>query len=341
MLFGGKTLTQLTEDDLQALVRDSVHEGDIVEYKRDMYGGDDESKREMLRDITAMANHKGGFLLIGMDEDDDGVAIAVLGVERDDHPARVTSSCLANIERRLFGLDVDEVALNNGRVVVAVRIPQSLTGPHMVTFKGLFQFWKRHGRQKERMSVDEIEAAFENRINAETRLERFLDERRRRTLTLVASLPTGKQPCLWLAATPVFVKEEFVDISEPAVIAFLQSPPSGRFRPSASVFSGAPVPTLSGLRADYTSGDGSLGQYLELRRNGHLEFCCLVALGTRCARPRQHTYACCGCVYRELRGPNSDTLRASPGTFSTSGRYRRTERSGHAACRTQRLSSAP
>ncbi len=121
--------------------------------------------------------------------------------------------------------------------------------------------------------MDEIETAFENRINAETRLERFLDERRRRTLTLVDNLPRGTQPCLWLTATPAFVREEFVDISEPAVITSLQSPPPSRLRPSASVFCGAPVPTLSGLRADDTTD--RLEQYLELGRNGHLEFCCL------------------------------------------------------------------
>ena len=68
MLFRSKKLSDLQEQDLQRLVNDQVQERDTVEYKRDMYGNSDDDKREMLRDITSMANHHGGYIVVGIEE---------------------------------------------------------------------------------------------------------------------------------------------------------------------------------------------------------------------------------------------------------------------------------
>jgi hypothetical protein len=51
-------LSEWTEAHLQRLVELGIQENDLLEYKRDMYGGGDEETREMLRDIAAMANHR-------------------------------------------------------------------------------------------------------------------------------------------------------------------------------------------------------------------------------------------------------------------------------------------
>lgn len=263
MLFEGKPLQQLTEADLQTLVRDEWQESDTLEFKRDMYGGTRDDKREMLKDIESMANHKGGWLLIGVEEDDNGTAIALPGVEPGNHVERIRSSCLANVQRRLFGLEVEDVGLSNGNVVVAVRIPQSLNGPHMITHEGLYQFWKRYGRQKDRMSVDEVEVAFENRLNAETRLERFLAVRKQRALSAVP--PPAS--CLFLTATPVFVREEFIDTGDAGLQTLLQGYAQRHYVPPLRT----PEPTLHGLRL--LQGLESLPQeHFELDRNGHIEF---------------------------------------------------------------------
>src|SRR4030065_2872408 len=156
MLFRSKKLTDLQEQDFQRLVTDQVQERDTVEYKRDMYGNSDADKREMLKDITSMANHRGGYLLIGINENDEGIATNILGVEPGNHVERITSCCLDNVEKRIVGLDIRDISLANGKVVVAISIPESFNAPHMVTHKGLNQFWKRHGRQKDRMTIDEI-----------------------------------------------------------------------------------------------------------------------------------------------------------------------------------------
>jgi predicted HTH transcriptional regulator len=161
MVFLGKKFSDLQIEDLQRLVNDQVQETDIIEYKREMYGNSDAEKREMLKDITSMANHRGGYLLIGIDENDEGVPTKIVGIEPGKHDERITSCYLDNVDKRILGLAIRDIPLDNGRVVIVISIPESINAPHMVTQTGLNQFWKRHGRQKDKMTIDEIGEAFD------------------------------------------------------------------------------------------------------------------------------------------------------------------------------------
>ena len=77
MFFLNKKLSDLQEQDLQILKDNQVQERDTIEYKRDMYGSSDDDKREMLKDIISMANHHGGYLLIGIAENEEGGAPSI------------------------------------------------------------------------------------------------------------------------------------------------------------------------------------------------------------------------------------------------------------------------
>jgi phosphatidylglycerophosphate synthase len=74
--------------DLEHLVFQRVQEGEFLDYKRDAGGYLRSSKRynpgrdEFLKDVTALANHRGGFLIIGIDEEkDSGAAVRLCGVQ--------------------------------------------------------------------------------------------------------------------------------------------------------------------------------------------------------------------------------------------------------------------
>src|SRR3972149_6637884 len=98
MIFRGKKLSDLQLEDFQRLVNDQVQGRDTVEYKRDMYGNSEANNREMLKDITSMANHRGGYLLIGIDENDNGIPTNLTGIEPSNHVERIRSCCLDNID---------------------------------------------------------------------------------------------------------------------------------------------------------------------------------------------------------------------------------------------------
>jgi len=266
MVLPAKALSEWAADDIQRLVDLHIQESDTLEYKREMYGGTDEDTREMIRDIVAMANHRGGHIVIGIEEDDDGAATQLIGVEKNDHVDRIRSSCLANINRRLNGLDVEDVDLDNGKVAVVIKVPQSFNAPHMVTFRGLNQFWKRHGRQKDKMSVDELQEAFDRATQGVTLLERFIAERKRRLKERI-----GTATWMLLTATPVLIRHEIVDVRDQAIKHILEGrlpQPAGR---STLDLSHWIAPTLHGLGGQ-GKGNGELVDFIELHRNGHLEF---------------------------------------------------------------------
>jgi hypothetical protein len=54
----------LAESDLAELMTGQVPEGLRIDYKRDLYGGSDADKRELLKDTSAFANAFGGHLII-------------------------------------------------------------------------------------------------------------------------------------------------------------------------------------------------------------------------------------------------------------------------------------
>ena len=205
MIFRGTKLSDLQEQDLQRLVDDQVQERDSIEYKRDMYGNSDDDKREMLKDITSMANHRGGYIVIGIEADDEGIPTNVIGIETGNRVERIRSSCLDNIDKRIVGLDIGDLELSNSRVVIVISIPESINAPHMVTYKGLNQFWKRHGRQKEKMTTHEIGEAFDKRLSNLNRLDRFLLLRKTDILENI-----GEDTYMVISSSPALLSDEAI-----------------------------------------------------------------------------------------------------------------------------------
>ena len=261
MTLMGIALMEISEANIRQLVENRTRESQTLEFKRESYGRSDEDIREMLRDISSMTNAFGGDLLLGVDQDEEGVAIALPGIDKaDDEAARIISSCLSNIDERIPGLVTQTVILSTSRQVLLIRVPKSHRGPHMITFKGLNQFWVRHDRQKSRMSIHEIKEACLRNEGAMERLEHFLEQRKtkvRKDLEISH---------LIVSATPVFLTPEIVDTRDSVLRELLRNPPHQRPQGWNMYFRTEPIPSLYGLLLQVPD----LGE-LELFRNGHLE----------------------------------------------------------------------
>lgn len=263
MVFRGRKLFDIKEQHLERVVHDQVQERDTIEYKSAMYGHSDEEKREMLKDISSMANHRGGYLIIGIEEDEEGIPTKVTGVEAGNHVERIRDSCLDNIDKRIVGLEIEDVPLSNGKVVVIVSIPESINAPHMVTFKGLNQFWKRHGRQKDKMTIDEIGEAFDKRLSNLNRLDRFLFTRKAGILESI-----GDKVFMVISSSPAYLRDEVIfDIHDQNLRGIMLNPPQ-LAKGLGNISCGQPYPTINGLRADQLR----LRDYLEVFRNGYIEY---------------------------------------------------------------------
>jgi len=252
--FFGKPLSEIGEEDLETLVQEEVRERQTLEFKRDSYARNDEGTREMLRDISAMGNAYGGDILLGVETVGDGVASGLVGVPDGEVEAqRIHSSSLSNIEERIGGLAVWPVPISNGNHVIVIRMPQSLRAPHMVTFKGLNQFWIRHDRQKSPMSVHEIREACLRVEMLTTRVTEFLERR----LAGVPAFACG-QSALTVSFTPLLVAREVVDTNNQQLREIIRD---------WSLNDGfMPFPCITGLEVRRIEG-----RWLRLDRNGHLD----------------------------------------------------------------------
>lgn len=181
-----KPLHEIDAADLQALVTDKRHEGRRIDYKRDLPElSKQEEKKELVRDVSALANAAGGDLIFGVEEDKDGagknlgIPKEIVGVACENFDLlkqRFEGVIGGNVEPRVQGLAFHRVeGFKNGPVII-VRVPRSWTGPHMVTSTSS-NFWTRNNSGRQELGVHEIRAAFIAGTEIATRVKRFRDDR--------------------------------------------------------------------------------------------------------------------------------------------------------------------
>jgi predicted HTH transcriptional regulator len=137
-----KNFDQLVGSDITNLIDTKYKERQGMEYKREMYGRNDSDKKELLRDISSIANAYGGYLIVGIETDDEEIPNRTVGVvDAENERNRIEQLCLASIEPRIPGLKTRVIRLNTGEDIIIVIIPRSIRKPHMITHTGLNQFW--------------------------------------------------------------------------------------------------------------------------------------------------------------------------------------------------------
>jgi len=168
----------IAEQDLQELVDAQVPEGLRLEFKSEIYGSSDKDKRELLKDISALANSHGGHLVIGVKEN-EGVAADIPGVDvnSDDEILRMERMVRDATEPPISGIRMRSISLKNNRKVILLRIPRSWNPPHRVTFKGINRFYIRHSAGVHEPSVEELRALFDQSSTALEKARQFRNRR--------------------------------------------------------------------------------------------------------------------------------------------------------------------
>jgi len=168
MIFDGRSLQDLSLTDFENLVQDQVPEGPNLEYKSTAYGGAASEIREMLRDVSALANLEGGYLIMGVKQDENDRAQEIVPIGNIVQITQaIRLACLDGISERIDGLEVKcyEVSSNTG--IIAIRVPKSNNRPHMVSKEHRTEFFRRYDTDKREMSIDEIRSlVIANPLNA-------------------------------------------------------------------------------------------------------------------------------------------------------------------------------
>jgi hypothetical protein len=168
----------IEERDLQELVDAQVPEGLRLDFKLTIYGRTDSEKRELLKDVSALANSHGGHLVLGIEET-EGVATNVIGVDIDaDAEILRMELILRNaIDPPISGIKIRSIPLAIGRKVLLLRVPRSWNPPHRVTAQGINRFFIRHSAGVHEPSIEELRALFNLSASALEKAQQFRNNR--------------------------------------------------------------------------------------------------------------------------------------------------------------------
>jgi len=175
-----KPISQIEEKEIQALVDGEQKESLILEYKREVSGTDKE-KKELSKDISAMANTEGGFFIIGIEEN-DGMASKLVGTGKliGNQPVEewVENILISNVRPKLIvRLKAVPLSSDENKVILVIQIPQSSRRPHMVTIEGKNAYYKRHNYQAAYADEHEVRSMFLESKTSIDEMKNFLEER--------------------------------------------------------------------------------------------------------------------------------------------------------------------
>jgi hypothetical protein len=149
--------TRWTESDLIHVIHGGQAESVNLEFKSSgALQRNDRNKKELARDVTALANSAGGVIVYGIREVDGGRFELDEGVEPVERFVDWIEDVLSSIQQRIDSLHVHSVPLETrspGREAIVVYVPQSPRAPHQAAD---YRFYKRHGARVLPMEEYEI-----------------------------------------------------------------------------------------------------------------------------------------------------------------------------------------
>lgn len=164
----------LTDELLDAAVAGSVVEANDLDWKSELPPARGLPQTDFPKDVAAMANSGGGVIVFGVKESQKAATERVDVGEFDEAYERsLRSAAITAISPPVFGLNVHRLGDEDKRAV-AVEIPASIDGPHLIYRNDYFGAPVRNDSDTVWMKERQIEAMYRARF----------DERRHATETL-------------------------------------------------------------------------------------------------------------------------------------------------------------
>lgn len=174
-LLGAPLGEGLTEANLQRLVDQRVGESEDLEFKREPWGASDAERAELAKDVAAMANGRGGAIVVGVDQDGTGAASLAPFEDAETQRQRVESVVADRVHpmpaMRAFVVSSAD-APSRGYLIVA--IPRSALAPHAVVRDGALRYPLRYGSKCVYLTESQVADRYRDRFAlARGRIERL------------------------------------------------------------------------------------------------------------------------------------------------------------------------
>lgn len=175
-----KPLDDITKSDLQWLRDNKISESIHLEYKGELEVKTKSDKKELCKDVSAMANSFGGRIIFGIKEKkqkEEGSIPEELQPIKDRSLKETMQQVLVDgvlprMDFRVHSIIDDK----KGGEYVIVDVPQSISGPHFVCYKKENRFYKRRDYEAKPMDQREIEDAYRNFFFQEQKLDNIYEK---------------------------------------------------------------------------------------------------------------------------------------------------------------------
>ena len=295
-----RRISEITDQELIDLIGNQ-EEDQWIDFKQQDYHRDltdqEEYKREICKDVTAMANAEGGYILIGVQEK-AGIAQGFLPVKNPNKIVQsIYSVCLQSIDPRIPNLEIKTRSFKwNGRniTLVIIHIPPSDLRPHSFVWKNFTHFVKRYGDHIREYPMSELAEAFsarhyppiigqvndrletilshiqQSRRSSMSPQENALEQQETKDLLHLIKLrfeeAISDEPYYRILAVPTTLNPDAISIQEQEIDTILQNPPNVR----RTGFGFAGVERIE-HSPEGIKGISALGYELIILKNGFLE----------------------------------------------------------------------
>ncbi|MFF2718957.1 helix-turn-helix domain-containing protein [Streptomyces sp. NPDC058011] len=162
----GASLGSVSHAQVTALKTNAVSESYDLEFKGELYGGNDKAKRDLAGDIAALANTAGGVLLLGVAEDEQARVAGVPGVELSDAEVLRIRNIVADHVHPLPTFDVRQIEdpTKAGHGVLMIAVLRSASSPHGVRINEGLRYPRRNGASIIYLTEAEVASAYQDRF---------------------------------------------------------------------------------------------------------------------------------------------------------------------------------
>lgn len=179
-LFGAH-FDDLEPDHIRNLVTAEVEESYFLDFKSALYANNDDQKRELAKDVVALANTAGGAIVLGVVEDDHARAVNAPGVAVSDDETRRMHQIIAANTAPVPAVHIKSVIEPGGGAGLGfyvIVVPQSPMAPHAVLLnsgKTGLRYPRRNGTTTANLSEPEVAAAYRQRdLGAARQVDRLM-----------------------------------------------------------------------------------------------------------------------------------------------------------------------
>lgn len=167
--------SDLTDEILNAAITAGIEETDDIDWKSEFPAIKGITQGDVPKDIAAMANANGGIIVYGVTETAKAAAGRQHVQEFGENEERAyRSAAVSAISPPIFGLDIFEVGADLR--AIAVIVPASVDGPHLIYRNDYFGAPIRNGADTVWMRERQIEAMYRARFDEQRRSTEAVDD---------------------------------------------------------------------------------------------------------------------------------------------------------------------